>query len=76
LVAYPSLYKMKEGVRVDRMAIVHSMIPLAVSGPLVIGVVVVGAVAMLVWLLRTEAQEEAGEETGPDQRTVTSQRSE
>jgi hypothetical protein len=38
------------------------MIPLAVSGPIVIGVAVVGAM-LLVWvLLRTEAREGAKEE--------------
>jgi hypothetical protein len=52
------------------------MVPLAVSGTPVIAVVVVGAVLLLNWLLRSEVPEEDEQEAEPDQRTVTSQRSE
>jgi hypothetical protein len=38
------------------------MVPLAVSGFIVIGVVVLGAVLLLAWLLRAEAREDAEEE--------------
>jgi hypothetical protein len=51
------------------------MVPLAVSGALVVGVVVVGAIALLVWLLRAESREEAEHDAEAAQRTVTSQRS-
>jgi len=51
------------------------MVPLAVSGPTVIGVVVAGSVLLLYWLLRGEAREEAEEQAEADQRTVTTQRS-
>jgi hypothetical protein len=39
------------------------MIPLAVSGPIVIGVVVAGALVLLRILLRSEARIEAEEES-------------
>jgi hypothetical protein len=42
---------------------VCSMIPLAVSGPLVVGVVVIGAGILVTWLLRTEARDEPAEIT-------------
>jgi L-lactate permease len=45
-----------------RPAIVSSVIPLAVSGQIVIGVVVIGALLLLRVLLRSESRLEAEEE--------------
>jgi len=52
------------------------MVPLAASGPAIMGAVVVAAVLLLIWLLRTDSTAAGEEEPGTDQRTVTSQRSE
>ena len=53
------------------------MVPLAVSGMAIIGVVVSGAVLLLLWLLRTEARDaDVEEKAEAAQRTVTTQRSE
>ncbi|HXR28292.1 MAG TPA: hypothetical protein VN772_01855 [Solirubrobacteraceae bacterium] len=52
------------------------MVPLALSGTVVISVVVLGAVLLLLWLLRSEARDaEAEERTEAAQRTATTQRS-
>jgi hypothetical protein len=43
------------------------VLPLAVSGPIVIGVAVVSAAALLMYVLKREGEEDAGD--GPDSDT-------
>ncbi len=68
MVACLSLYKVKEGlparhwrVAARRGAIVCEVVPLAVSGKLVIGTAVIFAIVLLVLLFRMEDRDEARE---------------
>ncbi len=58
---------MKEGVRDRAGAIVCTMVPLALSGKIVIGSVVILAVVLLVVLFRMEDRDEAAEEREAEQ---------
>jgi hypothetical protein len=58
LVAYPPLYKVKEGVAVYLL----TMPPLAASGPALIAVVIVIALLLTWVLLRMEMRDEAADE--------------
>src|SRR5271154_179480 len=63
LVAYPSLYKMKEGPP----AILHSMIPLASASGYAVISIAVAFTAVLLWLLlRMEARDEAADRAKQD----------
>jgi hypothetical protein len=52
------------------------MVPLAASGPAIMGGVIAASVLLLIWLLRSDSETADEQEPGGDQRTVTSQRSE